>query len=164
MATCLAFTVPMHAVKFLCTAAFHWGLKVATHCCVVVHLCFICDQPDKAEISQIQLQSRGLSAMLGMQAVKFLYIATFHWALKIATLCFRQINLPWLWTSSDITVAWWMVGWLSLSFAFFWVQTSGPKETTSGQNKIPSGQFVWQVGKSALELGGEPGEGKSISG
>ena len=58
MAARHAFTVPMHAVKFLYTATFHWGLKVATHCCVVVHQCFIQDQPDTTEISQIQLPSR----------------------------------------------------------------------------------------------------------
>ena len=39
-------TVPMHAVKFLCTSAFHCCLKIATHCCVVVFLCFIGGQPD----------------------------------------------------------------------------------------------------------------------
>ena len=39
-------TVPMHAVKFLCTSAFHCCLKIATHCCVVVLLCFIGGQPD----------------------------------------------------------------------------------------------------------------------
>ena len=58
MAARHAFTVPEHAVKFLYTATFHGGLMVATHCCVVVHQCFIQDQPDTTEISQIQLQSR----------------------------------------------------------------------------------------------------------
>ena len=48
-------TVSLHAVKLLYTATFRWGLKVATHCCVVVHQCFIPDQPDTTEISQIQL-------------------------------------------------------------------------------------------------------------
>ena len=50
-----AVTVSLHAVKLLYTATFQWGLKVATHCCVVVHQCFIRDQPDTTEISQIQL-------------------------------------------------------------------------------------------------------------
>ena len=58
------FAVPMHAVKFLYTNTFQWGLKVATHCCAVVHLCLIQDQPD-TEISQIQLQSHGQSASAG---------------------------------------------------------------------------------------------------
>ena len=61
---CHAFTVPrpVHAVKFLYTTTFHLGLKVATHCCVVLHLCFIRDQPDTTKIRQIQLPSRGHSA------------------------------------------------------------------------------------------------------
>ena len=50
-----AVTVSLHAVKLLYTATFQWGRKVATHCCVVVHQCFIRDQPDTTEISQIQL-------------------------------------------------------------------------------------------------------------
>ena len=55
MAVRHAVTVSLHAVKLLYTATFQWGLKVATHCCVVVHQCFIPDQPDTTEISQIQL-------------------------------------------------------------------------------------------------------------
>ena len=50
-----AVTVSLHAVKLLYTTTFQWGLKVATHCCVVVHQCFIRDQPNTTEISQIQL-------------------------------------------------------------------------------------------------------------
>ena len=50
-----AVTVSLHAVKLLYTATFQWGLKVTTHCCVVVHQCFLRDQPDTTEISQIQL-------------------------------------------------------------------------------------------------------------
>ena len=50
-----AVTVSLHAIKFLYTATFQWGLTVATHCCVIVHQCFIPDQPDTTEISQIQL-------------------------------------------------------------------------------------------------------------
>ena len=38
-----------------------------------------------------------------MHAVKFLYTATFYLGLKIATLCFRQMYLPWLGPSCDIT-------------------------------------------------------------
>ena len=45
-------TVPMHAVKFLYIPTFHWGLKVATHCCVLVHLCFIQDQSDTIETTR----------------------------------------------------------------------------------------------------------------
>ena len=41
-----AVTEPMHAVKFLFIATFHWGLRITTHCCVVVGVCFIQDQPD----------------------------------------------------------------------------------------------------------------------
>ena len=48
-------TVSLHAVKLLYTTTFQWGVKVATHCCVIVHQCFIQDQPDTTEISQIQL-------------------------------------------------------------------------------------------------------------
>ena len=55
LAVRLAVMVSMHAVKLLYTATFQLGLKVATHCCVVVHQCFIRDQPDTTEISQIQL-------------------------------------------------------------------------------------------------------------
>ena len=65
-----AFTVPIHAVKFLNTATFHWGLKATTHCCVAVHMCFIRDQKDATEINQIQLPSRG--------QVQVSVIATFH--------------------------------------------------------------------------------------
>ena len=50
-----AVTLSLHAVKLQYTATFLWGIKVATHCCVVVHQCFIRDQPDTTEISQIQL-------------------------------------------------------------------------------------------------------------
>ena len=52
-----AVTVSLHAVKLLYTATYQWGLKVATHCCVVVHQRFtgIRDQPDTTEISKIQL-------------------------------------------------------------------------------------------------------------
>ena len=35
MASRHSFTVPIHSVKFLCPTTFHWGLKVATHCCVL---------------------------------------------------------------------------------------------------------------------------------
>ena len=52
-----AVTVSLHAVKLLYTATFQWGLKVTTHCRVVVHQCFIRDQPNTTEISQIQLAS-----------------------------------------------------------------------------------------------------------
>ena len=50
-----AVTVSLHAVKLLYTSTFQWGLNVATHCCVEVHQCFIRDQPNTTEISQIQL-------------------------------------------------------------------------------------------------------------
>ena len=46
-----AVTVSLYAVKLLYTATFQWGLKVATHSCVVMHQCFIRDQPDTTEIS-----------------------------------------------------------------------------------------------------------------
>ena len=39
-------TVSLHEVKLLYTTTFHEDLKVATHCYVVVRLCFIQDQPD----------------------------------------------------------------------------------------------------------------------
>ena len=55
-------------VKFLySTATFHWGLKVATHCCVVVHLCF--------EISQTQLLSRGPSAHARCQVSEYSHLS-----------------------------------------------------------------------------------------
>ena len=41
-----AVTMPLHAVKLLYTATVHDDLKIATHWSVVVHLCFIRDQPD----------------------------------------------------------------------------------------------------------------------
>ena len=40
------FPVSLHAVKLMYTATFQWGLKVATHFCVVVHQFFISDQTD----------------------------------------------------------------------------------------------------------------------
>ena len=93
------FTKPMHVVKFLYITTFQWGLKVTTHYCVIVHLCFIQDQPNTIEISQIQLQSHGLSAM---HMGKFLYTSTFHWGSKITTLCcFRQMYLQWLGPRDD---------------------------------------------------------------
>ena len=33
---------------------FHWDLKVATHCCVVVHWCFTRDQPDTTAVTWSQ--------------------------------------------------------------------------------------------------------------
>ena len=45
------FILPVHTVKFLYTSTFHYGLNVSTHCCVVVHLCFIQDQPDASGLS-----------------------------------------------------------------------------------------------------------------
>ena len=48
-------TLSLCPCKLLYTATFQWGLTVATHCCVTVHQCFIQDQPDTTEISQIQL-------------------------------------------------------------------------------------------------------------
>ena len=45
----LAPLAALHAVKLLYTATFHDcvnALKVTTHCCVAVRLCFIRDQPD----------------------------------------------------------------------------------------------------------------------
>ena len=56
----------IQAVKFIYTSTFHWGLKVAIHCCVTVP----------------------------MHAIKFLNTSAFHFALKIATLCCRQMYLP----------------------------------------------------------------------
>ena len=67
MAARHAVTVAMHTVKFLYTTTFHWGLKVATHCCVIVHLCFIRDPM----ISQIQLLSRAPSAYARCQVSEY---------------------------------------------------------------------------------------------
>ena len=50
-----AVTVSLHTVKLLYTATFQWGLNVTTHCCVIEHQCFIRDQQNTTEISQIQL-------------------------------------------------------------------------------------------------------------
>ena len=47
-------TVPMSAVKVLYTSTFHWGLKVTSHCCVVVHLCFIWDQQGTTAVAWSQ--------------------------------------------------------------------------------------------------------------
>ena len=47
----------MVTVKLLYTSTLQWGLKVATHCCVIVHQFFIWDQPDTTEISQMYLAS-----------------------------------------------------------------------------------------------------------
>ena len=97
MAARLAFTTPIHPVKFWYTSTFHLGLKVATHYYVVVHL----QGCASFEISQIQLRSTRYNCshvfrvpIRAMYAVKFLYTATFHRCLKIATLCFRQMHLP----------------------------------------------------------------------
>ena len=113
------FTVPMHAVKFLYTATFHWGLKVATHCCVIVHLCFIQDQPDTTEINQVQLQPLGGEGGGGLK--RGVYVGTY----PQKGLCDCRVkNRGWGWNS-------------------------GQKETPSRQKETPSGQFVQKVGKSA---------------
>ena len=49
-----AVTEPMHAVKFLFIATFHWGLRITAHSCVVVGVCFMQDQPDKTAITWFQ--------------------------------------------------------------------------------------------------------------
>ena len=48
MAVRHAVTVSLHAVKLMYTATFQWGLKVATHFCVVV-------RSSSFQIRQIQL-------------------------------------------------------------------------------------------------------------
>ena len=55
-------TVSLHAVKLLYTATFRWGLKVATHCCVVVRQCFIPDQPDTNILSLLKHKSHRCSS------------------------------------------------------------------------------------------------------
>ena len=44
--TALRAAIRIHMVKLLYTSTFYRGLKIATHCCVTVCLCFIQDQPD----------------------------------------------------------------------------------------------------------------------
>ena len=55
------------------------------------------DQPDTTAVTWSECQCRPCNA------VKFLHTATFHWGLKITTLCFRQMHLLWLGPSSHVT-------------------------------------------------------------
>ena len=67
-------TVPnvplMHVVKILYITTFHWGLKIATYCCIVVSLCFFQARCTCCHVIPVPMHS-----------VKFLYTGHFHFGL-----------------------------------------------------------------------------------
>ena len=81
-----AVTVPLHAVTFLYTATFHWGLGTAIHCCVAVHLCFTRDPPDTTAITRPQCPR----TQPGFRMPPPLTLASGQ---RFA-LCFRRTHLP----------------------------------------------------------------------
>ena len=51
----------MHLVKFLYTSTCHWDLKIATHCCVIMFLCFIQVQPGTTAVTWTLCQCMWIS-------------------------------------------------------------------------------------------------------